>query len=143
MKKLGLLLVFTVALLVIGGFILVGCGTSGPELADCPMDIVGTWKRVGGSQTSYCQVFNDGTWICADTLEEIDRKEGFQGQYWFEGTRYFEQDSRCPEAGVYEIHMQPGGYLKYVMIEDECEDRVLNIAGGGPADVLIEWERVR
>jgi len=39
--------------------------------------------------------------------------------------------------------MQPNGNLKYVMIEDECEGRVLNIAGGGPAEVLIEWERVR
>ena len=31
-KNLGLLLVFTVALLIISGFVRVGCGTSGPEI---------------------------------------------------------------------------------------------------------------
>ena len=48
-----------IAFLAIGIFVLVGCGTSGPEKADSIEDIGGTWQRVrvgGGSAVeNYCQ----------------------------------------------------------------------------------------
>ncbi len=135
MKKL------IIALLVIGGIVLVGCSTADVEKADSIEDIVGTWKRVGGSSGSYCRYLAEGTFVCDQDLERVNNNTGgFEGKYRFEGTQYFDEIPMCQEDGIYEILLLESGNLKYVLIEDECEARVLGTTGVG--SIEIEWEPV-
>lgn len=132
-------------LLTIVVFVLVGCGASGPEKADSIEDIVGTWQQVGGTSGEYCQYSDDGTVICAPTLDHIERNVGFIGDYWFEGTQYFNrlgEGGACTQVGVYEISLQPNGNLKFELIEDNCMGRILGTVGSGGDEGVIEWERV-
>ena len=134
-----------IALLVIGVFVLVGCGTSDVEKADSIEDIVGTWQQVGGTSEEYCQYSDDGTAICAPTLDHIERNVGFISEYWFEGTQYFDrlgEGGGCTQVGVYEISLQPNGNLKFELIEDNCAGRIFGTVGSDGDEGLIEWERV-
>ncbi len=131
------------ALLMIGALAPVACG--GPDKVDSEEDIVGTWQRVGGGAESYCQYGEDGAYLCAESLGELGRNEGFQGEYWFEDGRYYDlitQESNCPEAGIYEIELLSSGNLKFILIEDECRDRVSGAVGRGIEEGKIEWQRV-
>ena len=131
-----------VALLVIGIFVLVGCSTADVEKADSIEDIVGTWRRVGGSAEYYKQFSADGTLYRAESLVQLnERIVGFPGEYWFEGTQYVEK-SGCPEDGVYEILLLESGNIKYELIEDVCALCPGNVAGSGSTEGKIEWERV-
>lgn len=143
-----------IVLLVIVVFVLVGCGASEPEKADSVDDIVGTWRRVrvgsDSAATDICKYSDDGTYICNFSLEEINQNEGWKGNFWFEGTQYFDQTtdapggspSLCAEVGIYEIQLLDNGSLKYVLVEDECRDRISSAAGRGVEEGLIEWEPV-
>lgn len=135
-------------------FVFAGCGASEPEKADNIDDIVGTWRRVrigsDSAATDVCKFANDGTYICSFSLEEIERNEGWKGNFWFEGTQYFDQttdapggsSSLCADVGIYEIQLLENGNLKYVLVEDECRDRTSSAAGRGVEEDLIEWEPV-
>ena len=131
-----------VALLVIGIFVLVGCSTADVEKADSVEDIVGTWKRVGGSTEFYMRYFADGTYYGAEGLDQLnERIDGFPGEYWFEDTQYFE-DAGWPTPGVYEILLLESGNIKYELIEDVCAQCAQIAAGSGSTEGKIEWERV-
>lgn len=133
-------------------FILVGCGSSDSEKADSIEDTVGTWRRVRVDGASggegYCRLFEDGTYHCDSNLERVSgNSPAFMGEHWFEGTQLFDQMTEgapplCTEVGVYEVHLQPNGNLKYELVEDECRDRITAVVGRGAEEGLIEWERV-
>jgi len=132
-----------IALLAIGGFVLVGCGAEDTEKADSIEDIVGIWKRVGGGLENYCQYNDDGTYGCDQDLKRVNNNTArYKGEYWFEGAQYFDNIGTCSEDGVYEINIQSSGNLKYELIEDDCPGRVSDIVGSGSTEALIEWERV-
>lgn len=140
-----------IALLAIVVFILVGCGASEPEKADSIDDVVGTWRRIrvgsDSAATDVCKFSDDGTYICAFSLEEIDQNEGWKGNIWFEGTQFFDQTNDaptdlCTEVGIYEVQLLDSGNLKYVLVEDACRDRFSAAAGRGVEEGLIEWEPV-
>ncbi len=127
------------ALLVIGGFVLLGCSTADVEKANSIEDIVGTWQRVGGSTEDHCRYSADGTSYCADSLIHLnDRIEGFAGEYWFEGTQFF--DKGCLEDGVYEILLLESGNIKFELIEDNCSRRAQSYVGAFSTEGKIEWE---
>jgi len=147
-----------IILLAIGYFVLVGCGTSGPEeadnmedmtpgpeKADSMKDIVGTWHRVqpGEGLEFYCQFSDDETYVCDRVLERINNNSArIKGRYWFEGAQYFSREAGCPPVGVYEINIQSSGNFKYALIEDECAMRAANVVGRDEEEGLIEWESV-
>ena len=130
MKKLVIAL-FTVSFLV-----LVGCAASGPKLANSVEDIVGTWSSTTSSAVT--QRSEDGTLRGQTASGSI-----FTGEFWFEGTQYFQQASvSCGVGnpiGIYEVELLENGNLKWTVIEDECLTRVNYIAG---RLIEVEWEPV-
>jgi hypothetical protein len=149
--------VMGMVVLVFGGFVLVGCGGVPGEKVDSADSVVGTWRRVGGGHETHCRFSGDGTWTCDDSLDNVltgNEFNWFNGEYWFEGTRYFEQitnsrggaasvSTECSEVGEYEIYIQSSGNLRYELIKDECTERInrLNDARG-IYEGEIEWARV-
>ena len=145
-----------IALLVIGVVVLVGCGGVPGEKVDSADSVVGTWRRVGGGLETYCQFSSVGTWTCDNSLDNVitgNEFNWFNGEYWFEGTRYFDQiteskdgvgsvSAECSEVGEYEIFIQSSGNLRYELIEDECQERIAGLAGLGIYEGEIEWEPV-
>jgi len=123
--------------IAIGLFLLIGCAASGPKLASSAEDIAGTWQSTIGSQEAH---FNeDGT-----LRVEFVGNAHANGEYWFEGTRFFMKKpfgNECfnEETGIYEIELLENGNLKLTVIEDECLQRV-NISAGRLVEV--EWEPV-
>jgi hypothetical protein len=138
-----------IILLLIGAYILVGCGASETEKADSIEDITGTWRRVqdGSAGEGYYQFSDDGTYLTNQTLEQIDSGTGFVGDYWYEGTQIFIQETggpgvSCPEVAGYEIHLESSDNLKWVLSEDACTPRASWVAGEGAEEGSVEWERV-
>ena len=142
-----------ITLMAVGLFVLVGCGAPQPEhkeMADSVEDMVGIWHRVGGASDAYgdyAQYLEDGTWLgCAETPDMLGEL-ACQGQFWFEGTQYFQKEdlaSGCvAEAGVYEVHLQPNGNHKFVMVEDKCTGRAYVLQGRiSFGEDNVEWELV-
>ena len=149
MRKKSFIVLLSAAVLV-----LVGCGASEPEMADSIDDMVGTWRRIrvgsDSAATDFCKFSNSGTYICNFSLEEINQNEGWKGNFWFEGSQYFDQTtgapegspSLCTEVGIYEIQLLGNGNLKYVLVKDACRDRASSAAGRGVEEDLVEWEPV-
>ena len=147
-----------IALLVIGVFVLVGCGAEDVEKADNIEDIVGTWQRIlvdGDTQVvAFCNYADDGTWICADSVEKVTGQEPSSGttgagKYWFEGFQYYDtidhgelMGASCVNEGIYEILLLESGNLKYELIEDECSQRMSDLVGSGSTEGEIEWAPV-
>ena len=134
-----------IALLVIGVFVLVGCGAEDVEKADSIEDIVGTWQRVGGSIEYIQRYFADGTYYGVyggGSLDQLnERIGGNAGEYWFEDTQYFESHG-WPTPGVYEILLLESGNIKYELIEDVCSGCAGLAVGSGSTEGEIEWEPV-
>jgi len=131
-----------IALLIIGVFVLVGCGAEDVEKADSIEDIVGTWQRVGGTTEFYIRYSADGTSYSADSIAHLnERIAGFPGEYWFEGTQFFE-DVGWPTAGVYEILLLESGNIKFELIEDSCTPCAQSYVGAFSTEGKIEWEPV-
>ena len=147
-----------IALLAIWIFVLVGCGAEGVEKVDNIEDIAGLWQRIlvdGDTQVvEFCNHADDGTWICADSVEKVTGQEPSSGttsvgKYWFEGPQYYDtidhgelMGSNCANEGVYEILLLESGNLKYELIEDECDGRISAILGSGSTEGEIEWAPV-
>jgi hypothetical protein len=128
--------------LVVILLVLVGCGTSEPEESN-NIDIVGSWNRVGGDLVYVCQYSDDGTYICAASLDQVNRGVGFKGNFWFEDGNYFDQlteDGICTEVGVYEIILLDNGNHRFELIEDDCSGRRLNLFGLFSNEGSLEWE---
>ena len=150
----------TLPLLVIGVFVLVGCGASEPGKADSIEDIVGTWQRVRVDGDTlvveYCRFSDEGTYLCADSVEKPNGQEPLTGTtiaggYWFEGPQYYANIDHgetlmgpsCANEGVYEILLLASGILKHELMEGECDGRVSSIVGSGSTDGKIEWAPVQ
>ena len=140
-----------VLVIIVIGLVLVGCGASEPEKADRIEDIVGTWQRVhldGSATEGFFRFSDDGTYISNLTLEAIDSGDGFVGDYWFEGTQFFLQETggqpdMCRGLiATYEIHLESSDNLKWVLTEDDCGPRASRVAGSDAEEELVEWERV-
>jgi len=67
----------------------------------------------------------------------------FTGEFWFEGTQFFTQDSVGCDVGnpigIYEVELLENGNLKFTVIEDECATRANGMQG---ATVAAVWEPV-
>jgi hypothetical protein len=121
--------------------------TAGINKADSIEDMVGTWRRIGMPRAEYHLFFEDGTYHCSNSLERLEDQPYCKGEFWFEGTHYFDKESRgeCTSysAGAYEIYLQPNGNLRFVLIEDECVARISYVTGLGGYEGSVEWEPVR
>ncbi len=123
--------------IVIALFLLAGCAASGPKLASSAEDIAGTWQSTIGSPEAH---FNeDGT-----LRVEFEGNAHANGEYWFEGTRFFIKKpfgNECfnAETGIYEVELLENGNLNFTVIDDECMIMV-NLWAGRLIDA--EWEPV-
>lgn len=130
-----------VLLLVVASLILAGCDTAEPEKDGRIEDLVGTWKQVGGLAASYCHFYADGTYICDPSLDRVkDNIGGFSGKYAYEDGQYIDRSDLCADDGVYEFTELSNGNLKYVVIEDDCLERISAVVGSGSTAGVIEWE---
>lgn len=131
--------------LAIGVLILGSCdNTAALDGADKIEDIVGTWQRIGGTSDNFCRNDEDGTYLCADSVEALDDNSGFRGDFWFEDGRFHDQTrAACQEIGIYEVSFLDSGNLKYELIEDECSGRVSNLFGAFDTEGKIEWALVQ
>lgn len=125
-------------------------GTQEPKMADGIEDIAGTWHRLGlRSQEYYILYSKDGTLQCSHHLERLKDNPMCRGEFWFEGTKFFDKEIHgwCAAAGqdigVYQIQLQANGNLKFTLIEDECGYRISDYVGLYSADsVSVEYEPV-
>ena len=117
-------------------FLLAGCAASGPKLASSTADIVGTWQST--TDSGVVQFNEDGT-----ALGDPAAVNPRPGEFWFEGTQFFIQDSVGCDAGnpigIYEVELLENGNLKFTVIEDECATRATALQG---AIVAAEFEPV-
>ncbi len=117
-------------------FLLAGCAASGPKLASSAEDIAGTWQsKISIGEIQYNE---DGTWRSQSGSGLV-----FTGEFWFEGTQFFTQNSVPCDVGnpigIYEVELLENGNLKFIVIEDECLSRVNFFAG---RLIEAEWEPV-
>jgi len=117
-------------------FLLAGCAASGPKLASSTDDIAGTWQS--NISSGDFQLNEDGTWRSQTGSGLV-----FTGEFWFEGTQFFIQDSVGCDVGnpigIYEVELLENGNLKFTVIEDECATRANALQG---AIVAAEFEPV-
>jgi hypothetical protein len=116
--------------------------TPQPELAASLEDIVGTWEGIKGGGGSI-QIEGEGAWVrfCCSGLRRT-------AEIRFEGTRFFIIETAsevgtgeiCVPTGIYEIQLLADGNLKFVAIEDECEQR--RNALQGAEGINVEWKPV-
>lgn len=147
-EKLKMLKKTIIALLVIGVFVLVGCGTSGPEKADSIEGIVGTWERIGGlGPTMYLQAFEDGTIHMSTNPDQLEvARPVVKWETRFEGTQLLIKESigycndPVPVTGIYEANILENGNLGFVAIDDECAARITALHGVSGAERTIEYE---
>ena len=113
--------------IVIAAFLLAGCAATGPKLLDSAEDIAGTWQN---SVTSEEITFKeDGSWDLLIRSGSIT-----SGMHSLEGTRYSTSDDfyaqKGAEIGIYEVELLENGNLKFILIEDDCPERVNSTTGG-------------
>jgi hypothetical protein len=132
-----------VALLVIGVFVLVGCGTADVEKVDSIEDIVGLWQSTAIGPQFYFLYLEDGTMHGSSNPDLIEDRPLLEDDFRFEGTKLFSEQrvGACVENpnSIYEVELLENGNLKFTAIEDECAVRVSTREGvNGEA----EWEPV-
>lgn len=139
MKHLKVLILFSLLL------VLVACGGPGaeesasqPEQADSPLvsdaqDLVGTWRgrpaggllRIdAGLETMFAQNL-------ADLEGETILPTMYRGSIRLDGQTVFFEDARCEAegAGRYEVYSTEDGGIRFVVVEDGCDERVANLLG--------------
>lgn len=104
-----------------------------PGAISDPSALVGVWrgKPAGGIleiddnlQTTFAQNMDD-------LLGNRDVPTLYRGSIRFDNNTISFEDSRCQVegAGTYEVHAVEDGGIRFVMMEDECTDRVNNLLG--------------
>ena len=145
-------LAFSIALALV---LLAGCATPAPEptatsepiqtpevtLATNVVDIVNLWTQSGSGARSYILIDADDTMTFARaTPKNLQDQPYWIFQILFEGTKLFikptisvyPHEACANSVAIYEVQLLEHGNIKIVMIEDECQMRVLWLLG--------EWE---
>ena len=142
-------------LVCIALLLLASCGE--PEATATPAvsvisnaeELVGVWHRTtrtGFGGEVYRQYTADGTYRMGSSLEELEAQPRVEGEFWFEGDQIVMRDVTalpgydvCIQAGQvgrYTVERLANGHIRFVVVEDDCSDRVGMLGTG-------EMERVK
>lgn len=140
---------FTVGVLMCVVVLLSGCGkTTTPADITSAEELAGVWHRTtrtdfGGEV--YRQYTEDGIYRMGASLEELETGPRVEGKFWFEGDQIVIQDTfglagydiclEGQETGKYDLEVLENGHLRFLLIEDECDERAVLLEAG-------EMERV-
>lgn len=111
-------------------------------LASSPEDILGIWDN----QNNLFLYLENGTYHGVSRNiprhgaphSRVEDDPDWWGEYWFEGTQLFLQETGqaegvppCAETiiGIHEVRMLENGHLDYVMIDDKCAFRRMGLSG--------------
>lgn len=134
MKKASLIFLLAIAV-----FLISGCGSSEPVPITALSEIVGTWK--GASQVMAMRILPDGLVLNELTLARIDECDCEEFNFAFEGGQLIVSGHEfwCGEEdGLYEVQLLPSGNLTFILVNDECSDRIGHLLARGEEN---EWTR--
>jgi hypothetical protein len=114
-------------LVAIGLLLLAACASSKPA-----NKMVGLWRRESQYDNQFWRFDEDGTYLIADTVDNLDDAPWLEGEYWLEGDRLFLKDTaaglntwtRC--VGItttYEIEWPSEKRFDLGAVHDPCWQR--------------------
>jgi hypothetical protein len=120
------------------GLVIAACGGSRPEPGVTVEDLTGLWKK--SKVAPYLQLNEDGTYRFATAVHSLETAPFEVGQYQLEGTSLTfiasNESFGCKGLqGSYEVELTEEGQLQFVLQEDACEMRGVDL----PAR---PWDRV-
>jgi hypothetical protein len=130
--------------------LLSSCGAAeSPATINSAEELVGVWHRTtrtGFGGEVYRQYTADGTYWMGSSLEELEAQPRVEGEFWFEGEQFVMREvaalpgyDACLQAGQvgrYTVERLANGHIRFVVVEDDCSDRVGWLGTG-------EMERVK
>jgi hypothetical protein len=106
-------------------------------------DLTGVWHKTthGAFGMDVYRAFTEeGIYRMGTSVRELDERPRVEGESQFEGNHFVMQEFAaipgfdvCIEAGqvgTYTVELLENGHIRFVVVEDECSDRVLMLGSG-------------
>ena len=98
------------------------------DIADAS-ELVGLWDGEIAGEHGFIVFAADGTYLLGLSLESLMNAPRVTGEYWVEDGQFYLQDvtnaghwTECADVGVYGTDVDEDGTLKFVTIEDACNE---------------------
>ena len=101
-------------------------------------DLAGVWQKTtpGAFGMDVYRAFTeDGIYHMGTSVRELDERPRVEGEFQFKGNHFVMQEfaaipgldvcTKAAQVGTYTVELLENGHIRFVVVEDECSDRVM------------------